>query len=1280
MNNVFLYQFFTKKKIILFFLLFLCVFIYFINIYDQKIIQKKVSTFLLQKVKKKFGNKIYIKHISFNLLKKELILYDVKIKDHHYFPFIHLYKCKIYINNLFFLIFINYKYLSIQSIVIENSSFFVKKYFKEKENNIFYFIKNFLNNKKFNKIKIITCSKLKINKSHFRYINSKKEFNYFFSSYIKNIIIKKKKIKASILSFQSKIFINKKKFFIKNFFCNLIYFYPKRLEIHNFFIKTSNSFLKGIFYIDILQKNIKCKIFKGSKLGYDLGGFFYKKWFLNLKLFFQGNINGKFHGINNKFFLSNIFIKYSQKNKFFAKKIHVYLFNNKCKKIKFFKTFIQFYPHKIIPYNFYSQLNFKKVNSNFKPWIYKGNLTIIIKKKISLKIEGIIQKNFLIAKISTYINFLNHNIQYIGKILIEKKYILKILLNKNKKNFFFIPSKIPLFTNKYSFYKLWILLKIKENLSKIFINLFSSHSEDYKINFQGKINLQYQKIDIIINNNKNNKKNQINKKIKIILINNKKFKKININIYDIIIGNINGYFKWKDLFHIMKKEIFYLKKSYKKRGFFSINYNFIIKKYFYKFIKYKKNIKIFSDIIISGKKNNDKFENIFFIKKIQSNKIIFHKLFIIVDSSLKKKIQIHAEKIIYKNFFCKKINIFFLKNQGNFWIINLKFLFKLKEQEYKKQILNFFCKKEKNFFLFLPLYSKLNINGYNWNINIDNNNLGKIKIDFIKKIYIIHNIIFLSEKQKIIINAFFIKNKTKIFHFYFKNIKLQKIINNTDGLVNGFFLCQSDYNYNKIKPNIHIQITNFSIKKIFLGNFYIHSFYNKNIKNYNINGYLKKNNQDILKIYGNINNKYTNQSKIDFNIDIINFRIDNFSFFYKKINSEIRGFLTGKIRIFGNIKDPHYCGRIKIKKFGIKINSINIDYEIINNAYINIYSKYCILLSSSFFKDTKYNTKGYINGYFLHKNFIKWDFKFFINTKNLLVLDTNEKQNRFLFGKILINGKIQIIKKENKVNVLMKNGEILNSSHLYINPNYKKKHKSIPNKNYKIEEKNYLLIDINLKINIKKNTKVSIFLNKNLENFFELKGEGYLFLRKKYKKNIETNGKYFIIDGLYHFSKKEKIPIIKLEKKFKIKPGGFISWKKNFNQSNINLIAYENKYIFNINDYIHLKKFSENNKNMIFTELIIHIYGKINKLNIKMDILFPKSNEKIQQKLLNKLNSFEEKTIQFIYILILGKFFVKNNIINNFFYFSIFKIFFKKLKKILLYSYIYEPINKPIKY
>ncbi|WP_185849249.1 translocation/assembly module TamB domain-containing protein [Blattabacterium cuenoti] len=1247
MKHVFFHQFQKKRILILLILLGL----FFFAIYHKQEIEKKTYTFFLKiflkKVRNHLNEKIIIEHASINFLKKELIFYNVQILDHHNFPFIYLSKCKISIHNLLYFIFINSKHLRIKNIFVENSSFFIKKYFREKENNILFFIKNFLIHKKLSEsnINLVTCSKFIINKSYLKYKNENfhNKIKYFFSSCIKNIRIDNKKIKASIFSFKSKELIKKKKLpIIENLFCDLIYHYTSKLEVHNFSIKTSNSYLKGYLILsqneNKNEKNIQCKIFDGSKLGSDLGIFFYKKW----NFYYQASIHGYIHSkLNNKekiFFLDNFFIKDSQKNKLFANQIHIYYANKEWKKIQFFKTFIQFHPYKIkkiISHNFDSK--FFRFFSNLKQRIiYKGNFSL--SEKNLIKIRGIVKYHFFVAKISTNVDLVNN--QYTGKIFIEKKYLF-LFFKENKDIFWSLSKRIPFYDTLSNL----CIMNFEGNFYKFFISLFFSshfHSDlEYKIHFKGKIFSHFQKIYVNIHN-KNNQKN-----IKIIF-ENQSFQKISINIYDMIIGHIYRFIKRKNSYN---KEIKH------------VNFNFLVKKSFFDFIKpIIKNKNTFSDIQISGEKKDNIFKMIFHTKKIQLNEISFNKLFVIVDSSLKKKIQIHIEKIISKNFFSKKINIS-VSNQQNFWIINSKFLFKFKKEEYKEQILNLICKKEENFLFCYPFLSKLNRNGHNWFTDYNYHNSGIIKIDFINQKYIIENIIFRSEKQKIIFNANYINNQQKIFQFYLKNVQLKKIIynKNIDGFANGFFLCKNVSN--QIEPNINIVIQNFSIGKTILGNFYISSFHkHKNESNYELNGVLRKNSYDILKIFGNIKNESQNQSKLNLDIIVQNFRIDNFSFFWKKMNSEVRGYLTGQIQVFGYLNDLHYFGKLKIQKFGIRINSSNTDYEIKSPAYINIISKYCIL-STSYFIDTKYSTKGYINGFFSHKNLLQWNLiKLSIDTKNLLVLDSNEKQNDFLFGRIFTHGKIKITKKENKICISMNDGRILNSSHLYINPKkileYQKKNVSEKKlNNYKIKN-DYLLIDI--KTIIDKNTKVSIFFNKN--HFFELRGKGFLFIEKASEKNIQTSGRFFVKNGLYHFYNDEKIPI-RLEKKFKIKPGGSLTWKNDFYQSNIDLIAYDTKYVYNVTEYIDIINNPKYHKNMILTELRINIYGKIQRPNINMEIFFPGSNEYIQKKLSEKFNSFEEKTMQFMSVLILGKFLLKNDIIKNFLYFSMYEIIVKKIKK-----------------
>ncbi|WP_185876858.1 translocation/assembly module TamB domain-containing protein [Blattabacterium cuenoti] len=1266
-----MYNFFNRKKVIIF-LLFSLIGLFIIrDIYKGKV-QEKISTFFLQKIKNRFGDNISIKYVSFNFLKREFVLYDVKIKDHHYFHFIHLSKCKISFNNLFSLIFINSNnHLNLRSMIIENSSFFIKKYFKEKENNMLLFFRNILNIKT-NKIKIITCSKLKINKSYFTYDdkNSNKKLNHFFSINVNNILIKNRRIKASIYSFRSMGFINNnKKFFIKKFSGDIEYFFSKKLTFRDCSIKTSNSFLKGNFFLfwetDNFpsKKSVKCKIFEGSKLGPDLGIFFFKKWNKNFVFSIQGSAKIEFNGIEKKLYLYDTLIKDLQNNNLSAKKIYIFL-DKRHKKIQLHKSIVQFYPKKInqiIPYNFYSKFYFFNKNKYFKQWIsndknkwiYKGDLIFIRKKNQkykTLQINGYIRNHYLNNKISTIIKFSDNNIQCEGEgiILIKKNYLFKPD-NKDKNSLSILFKKI-IPKNLFLFH-IWKIGNIEKKFLNLLKNKFFSHPE-CKIHFKGKINSNFQKVYLIINKNKDK-----NKEIKIMLTNNHQFKKININTYNMIISKIHGNFKWKDLFFI-PKNIFVFKNEKKTKY---IDFNFTIKKSFFYFLLdlEKKNKNVFSDIIISGKLFHNTLKTTFLTRKIQfNNKFLFDDLFVTISHSLmnlikKTSVNINVKKFIYGNIFFKEINTFIFELK-NFWIINSKFLSKLKGQEYKEKIFKFLHKIENNTFIFYPVLYKLNINGYDWNI-INKNRLGTIKINFLKKRYTIDNMVFSSEKQKIIINADFIENNKRKIQLYFKNVQLKKFNNkNIDGLINGSLSYISTCNYKKIEPDIHIKITNLSIDNKILGDFHIHSF-QKEKKCYEINGFFKNNHkEEIIKIYGNINNELKDHSKINININVKNLTMDNFSF-WDKMNVKARGYLEGKVKIFGNANDLHYDGKIELKKFGIRVNSTHLDYEITNRSYLKISSESpYILLSPSSFRDTKSDTRGCINGYFLHKNFMEWNSQLFIKTNNLLFLDINEKQNHFLFGKIFAKGKIKITKEDKKINLSIKDGEILNSSHLYFNPReYKSNQKILDNSSsYKKDKENEDFLSIDIKTVINKNTKISIFIKDDLKNFFELNGGGSLSLIKKHNQNVEMNVKYFVFNGLVHllFKKKiSKLPLLnfQLKRHFLVEPGGVICWKKDLSKSTINLVAYKTMYVSKVNDYINNKNLKVD-KNIIFTKLKLFVYGKIKKPNVDIEISFPKSDKKIQQKLLEKLNSFKEKKIQFISILFSKKFSTKRNIIYNY--------------------------------
>ncbi|WP_238785535.1 translocation/assembly module TamB domain-containing protein [Blattabacterium cuenoti] len=1299
MNHEFLKKFFFRKKNIYI----LCIVILLLGVISttfhyRKEIQEKITEFFVKKMNSHLGQRIRVKNVAINLFKKEFHLHDVSIMDHHNFYLIHLPQCKISVKNFFQYFFISSKYLNIGNLILENPNIFVKKYLNEKENNFLTIFKEFILKRDLNKTQTISCSNFRIKNAHLVYedFNSKESYKNNFSTSIRNIKIdENKKIEATIFFLKSNGYIKRKNYRIENFFCHLTYFTSK-LKIHNFFLRTSNSHLKGkvIFFYDATKNfgknnmSIKGEIFEGSKFGSDLINIFFSNLFnkesFPLMFSVQGFINGRF---NEKISFSKICIKNIPFNKIFAEKINIfYNLKKEWKEVQFLKTIFQTSVHeikKIFPSYYHSKLNL--LNSFNHILSYRGDL--IFKKKW-MKINGNIQYKTFKTHIYTCISRANNNrdIQYIGKFSTTRKDSISSIDS-------LIPLKIPFFSlpsglwicNFKGIYKNFSFKKnIQNSLNHFFITLFFP-SSGIEINCNGKIHNNFQKFFLSIYTKNENK---FFKKMKILLIKNKSKKNFFIDISDMITGYIHGDFIWKDFLESIKKEIFSLKKNLhlknnsirkKQYAFFY----FSIKKGFWRFMNFQKKIKILSDIQLSGISKNNGVEMSFFTKKIQLKEILIDHFHLKVNSFIKNKIQLYINQISFNNFLSQKIDLSIF-DKKNFFLINFNFFCKFKKKEFQKQTLNFLLKKinyNNNFLIFFILPSKLNINGYNWFIvNHMDRNIGKIKIDLVNKKYIIDNMILssINDNERIFIKFYFHQINNMKFQILLENMQLKKILPKKDlminGYANGIFIFKMGPN--KIEPNnININIKNISIGKKVIGNFYIHS------NNSKIHGILKnKDSSEIFSLSGNINNELQKKYKLNWNVSIKNFSISDFPFFWKEMDSEARGFISGKIRIFGNLYDPHYFGKLELKKFGIKINSINTDYEMTSPAYINLVYKSCILNTFSF-RDIKYNTEGYINGVFLHKNFLKWNGYLSINSQKLLVLDTNKKPNTFFFGKIFSKGKIQIIKKKNYVNICMEKGNILSSSHLYINPNgsskYQKKdfielmdpniHQIQKHNNHKKNENKNKedFLSLNIKTDIDEKTKVSILLDDNLENFLELRGKGFLFLEKKPKKEVQISGKYFVTDGLYHFSNQEIIPIIKLEKRFRIKPGGLITWTNNFSHSNINVIAYYTKYVSNIIEYIDLSKYYPNHENIILTELRMNLHGQIQKPNISLDILFPNSNEEIQKKLSNKLNSNEEKTIQFLSILTIGRFFLKNSIKKDFFHSYAYNIILKQLGNFL---------------
>ncbi len=115
----------------------------------------------------------------------------------------------------------------------------------------------------------------------------------------------------------------------------------------------------------------------------------------------------------------------------------------------------------------------------------------------------------------------------------------------------------------------------------------------------------------------------------------------------------------------------------------------------------------------------------------------------------------------------------------------------------------------------------------------------------------------------------------------------------------------------------------------------------------------------------------------------------------------------GNTKIQGTLAKPDINGRLYLEGAGMNIPYLNVDYELSDRTIVDLSNEKFLFRNNSIF-DTKYNTKGILNGVVEHNQFSDWKLDLNITSKRFLALDTKDSEDAAYFGTAFIDGSATI--------------------------------------------------------------------------------------------------------------------------------------------------------------------------------------------------------------------------------------------------------------------------------
>ncbi|MDD5150188.1 MAG: translocation/assembly module TamB [Flavobacterium sp.] len=726
-------------------------------------------------------------------------------------------------------------------------------------------------------------------------------------------------------------------------------------------------------------------------------------------------------------------------------------------------------------------------------------------------------------------------------------------------------------------------------------------------------------------------------------LDNNQVRNIAFHSPDIVEGEIIGKFQFKQLKNLMINSLGSLYTNYKpikvNKGQF-LKFNFTI---------YNKIVEIFypeiaigSNTFVKGNINSDNqefklnfnspqivaFENTFDNIRVKiDNKNPLYNAYIELDSIKNKHYKIRDFSLI--NVTMKDTLFFRSEFKGG-----------TKGEDYFNLNLYHTINKDNNNVVGISK-SEIKLKDYLWYLNEKEEPNNQIVFDKSFKNFKFDDILMSHENQEISFMGEIKGSTYKDLKLKLKDVDLNQITPTDPKFTfNGNINADVNYKQNNAiyQPTASIKIDNLNINKTDLGNLNLDIVGDESFKKFTVNANVQNESVESFNASGNfeIVNKET---ILDLKLELDKFNLGILSSLGGDVLSKIRGFTSGSATISGNLKKPEINGRLYVDKAGMTIPYLNVDYELSDRTIVDLTDEKFIFRNNTL-TDTKYSTKGILNGSISHNVFSDWKLDLTISSKRLLVLDTKDHEDAAYYGIAFINGNATIkgptdglfIKvdaksdKDSSLKIPINDAENVSENDFIHFLTAKEKYNI--KKGIVDNSKKYKGLELEFDLDITPNAEVEVILDRISGHGMKGRGNGTLLFKINTSGKFNMWGDFQAYEGTYNFKYGGII-----DRKFDVKKGGYISWEGDPMKARLNLEAI---YKTTANPAVLLDNSSFNKK--VPVELVIGVRGDLASPEPDFNFEFPTVSNVLKSEIQYKLNDKDVRQTQALYLLSSGSF------------------------------------------
>ncbi|GGD41392.1 translocation/assembly module TamB domain-containing protein [Muriicola marianensis] len=532
--------------------------------------------------------------------------------------------------------------------------------------------------------------------------------------------------------------------------------------------------------------------------------------------------------------------------------------------------------------------------------------------------------------------------------------------------------------------------------------------------------------------------------------------------------------------------------------------------------------------------------------------------------------------------------------------------------------------------------SDVNFKGNTWVLNKDGDRKNKVIINrSLDSIQIEEIVMNNDNREQIRLRGELADSTYKDLQLDFRLVSLNKIAPAIDSLslsgeINGTLnILQKDDIY---LPSCNLQISDFGVNDITLGQLSIGIVGNRDLTEYVVNTQITEEGREKFSLLGN----FTNRDEVpmaDLMANFTDFTLEPFSPLGEGVITNIRGLINGSAQIRGDLRNPNISGQLFLDRAGIAIPYLNVDYGFGPNSSVRLYNQ-TFDFENIQLTDVAMNTTATLDGTIRHQYWDDWSLDLNVDTAGdrLLILNTPFEEEILYYGTGFLRGTGRIFGPTRALTIKVE-GETAEGTSLkiplsdvasigdYSFINFIDKQAE---RTFEIERtlKDYEGLELNFDLDVTPDAEVEIVVDQKTGSSLRGTGEGILLIE------INTNGKFnmfgdfVVVTGTYNYRFGGVI-----DKSFTVKPGGSIVWDGTPLAAQLNMEAV---YSLNANPAPLLDNSGVTRR--IPTNVVVQLTGELERPTIDFNIEFPGTSSIVQSELEYKLQdpTVEERNAFFL--------------------------------------------------